>query len=103
MILLGNILIGIGQILHGLISIYTIIIIIGALISWVNPDPMNSIVRFIREATEPLLRPIRRHLPVVIGGRLDLSPLVLLLGLQFIDVALVQSLMEYALRLKLAA
>lgn len=101
MILLGNILLGIAQVLHGLIFLFTILIIIGALLSWVNPDPNNFIVRFLRDVTEPLLRPIRQKLPVVVlGGRLDLSPIVLLLLLQFIDMALVQSLFEYALRIK---
>ena len=58
---------------------YVWIIVARAIISWVSPDPFNPIVRFLYRATEPVLRPIRRRLPMTIG--LDLSPMVLILGI----------------------
>lgn len=55
------------------------IVIIAALISWVNPDPRNPIVRFLWGVTEPLFRPFRRLLPPSRTGGIDLSPLIVLL------------------------
>jgi YggT family protein len=66
------------------ISAYVWIIIARALISWVNPDPFNPIVRFLYRATEPVLRPIRHRMSTYAIG-LDLSPLVAILALQLVD------------------
>ena len=55
------------------------IVIIAALISWVNPDPRNPIVRFLYTVTEPMFRPIRRLIPPQRTGGIDLSPLVVIL------------------------
>ena len=55
------------------------IVIIAAVISWVNPDPRNPIVRFLWGVTEPLFRPFRRLLPPSRTGGIDLSPLFVLL------------------------
>lgn len=57
------------------------IVIIAALISWVNPDPRNPIVRFLWGVTEPLFRPFRRLLPPSRTGGIDLSPLFVLLAI----------------------
>jgi YggT family protein len=62
---------------------YTWIILIRVLLSWVNPDPYNPIVQFLIRATDPVLEPLRRLLPTVAG--LDLSPIVALLGLSFLQ------------------
>jgi YggT family protein len=70
------------------ITAYVWIIIARALISWVSPDPFNPIVRFLHRATEPVLRPIRRRMPMYQIG-LDLSPLVAILALQLVDWLLV--------------
>ena len=69
---------------HLAIQIYVWIIIIRALISWVSPDPFNPVVRFLYRATEPVLRPVRRNLPTYQIG-LDLSPLLVILGLEIVD------------------
>jgi YggT family protein len=55
------------------------IVIIAALVSWVNPDPRNPIVRFLWAVTEPLFRPFRRLLPPSRTGGIDLSPIFVLL------------------------
>ena len=75
---------------------YMWIIIIRALISWVNPDPWNPIVRFLYQVTEPVLRPIRRRLPI---AGIDLSPMVVILVIYFLQRFLVRVLAETAYRL----
>jgi len=65
-------------------SIYIIILVARAVISWVNPDPYNSIVRFLHRATDPVLYRIQRIIPLQFGG-IDFTPLVLLLGLSFVQ------------------
>lgn len=69
-------------------QIYFYIVIGRAIISWVNPDPYNPIVRFLHNATEPVLARIRRLLPVHFGG-IDLSPIILLVGLEVVRQLLV--------------
>lgn len=70
------------------VRLYTFVIIGAVLVSWVNADPWNPIVRFLRAATEPVFRWVRRVLPFVVIGGLDLSPLVVLLGLQAAQIFL---------------
>lgn len=100
MILLSNILAAIASILGGLIHVYTWIIIIAALITWVRPDPYNPIVRALRALTEPVLYMVRRKLPFVYSGGMDFSPILVILALQFINIALVKSLAEFAFSLR---
>lgn len=100
MFVLANILGAVAQILHYIISVYTWIIIIAAIISWVRPDPYNPIIRTLRALTEPLQWRVRKWLPFVYVNGLDLSPIVIILALQFIDYAAVQSLAELAVRLR---
>jgi len=89
----NNLFLMLGQLLHILLTVYLWIVIIGALISWVNPDPNNQIVRFLRSAVDPVFLWLRRRLPLIISG-LDLSPLVVIAGIIFLDIALVKSLVE---------
>jgi YggT family protein len=73
------------------------VIIARALISWVNPDPWNPIVQFLQRVTEPVLYPIRRRVGFAMG--IDLSPIIALLVIIFLQVALVQSLKDLAFRM----
>jgi YggT family protein len=68
-----------------LLDLYSYVIIAAALISWVSPDPRNPIVQFLHRVTEPVLAPVRRMLPPWKTGGLDLSPIIVLLAIQFID------------------
>jgi YggT family protein len=77
------------------LNIYMWLIIARALLSWVNPDPYNPIVRFLYNVTEPLLSWLRRRVPVVFGG-LDLSPLIVIAVIMFLRIFLVQTLHDYA-------
>jgi YggT family protein len=78
---------------------YFWIIIARALLSWVNPDPFNPIVRFLHRVTEPVLRPIRHRLPMM-GMGLDLSPMIVILAIYFLQAFLVESLRDLALSLR---
>jgi YggT family protein len=66
------------EFINWILFLYMWIVIIAALLSWIKPDPYNPIVRFFYNLTEPLLKKIRRLLPVSIAG-IDLSPLLLIL------------------------
>jgi YggT family protein len=98
MFVFGNLLDAIAAILDIVLSIYMWLVIITALLSWVNPDPYNPIVRFLHAVTEPVLRPIRRLIGYGIG--IDFSPMVVILGILFVKYFLVASLREMAIRLR---
>lgn len=100
MFILGNLLLAIAQILDIILNIYTWIIIIAALISWVNPDPYNPIVRFLYSVTEPVLRHVRRLFRLGFAG-IDISPLIVIFIIYFIRRFLITSLIEMALKMKL--
>jgi YggT family protein len=99
MFVIGNLIGAIAVVLDWVLTIYTWIIIGRAIISWVNPDPYNPIVRFLYNSTEPLLYRVRRALPFTAGG-IDFSPLIVLAGIIFLQAFLVRSLMELAVRLQ---
>jgi len=98
MFVLSYFLTALARVLDMVLTLYMWIIIIRALISWVNPDPFNPIVRFLYQITEPVLWRVRRVLPPLSG--LDLSPLVVILGIVFLQQFLVPVLYEMALRLR---
>lgn len=98
MFILGNLLMAIAKVLDTALSIYMWLIIIRALISWVNPDPYNPIVRFLVSVTEPVLYPIRKRIPLF--GGIDFSPLIAIFAIVFLQTFLVQSLIQIALRLR---
>lgn len=98
MFVFANFLEALAQILSIGLEIYFWILIIRALISWVTPDPYNPIVRFLYQATEPVLSRIRRVLPVM--GGIDFSPLVAILGIMFLKRFIVATLIDIAFRLK---
>jgi len=80
--ILRELVLAAAQVVDLLFSIYTFIVIGRAIISWVNPDPYNPIVRFLHNATDPVLYRIRRILPLQFSG-IDFSPIVLLIALSF--------------------
>ncbi len=92
---MGYFLIAVAKVLDLVLFIYMIFIIARAVLSWVSPDPYNPIVRFINNVTEPVLYYIRTRLPVVFGG-IDLSPIIVLLGIMFLRAFLVNSLLRMA-------
>ena len=99
MFVASNFVLTIARLLELVINIYIWVIIARALISWVSPDPYNPIVRFLYRVTEPVLRPVRHRMPSLAVG-LDLSPMVVILALYFIDWFVVTSLRDLALGLR---
>ena len=97
MFVMGNVLLGVATVLDYALWFYMWIVIARALISWVNPDPWNPIVQFLDRATEPVLSPIRRWIGLRMG--IDLSPIVAILAITFLQIAVVQSLKDLALRM----
>jgi YggT family protein len=98
MFALRHLIEALASILNLALTIYMWVIIARALLSWVNPDPYNPIVRFLYNITEPVLGWIRRRVPVVFGG-LDLAPLLVLLAIVFLQRFLVFTLVDLARRL----
>ncbi len=99
MFVLGNLILALAVILQYLITILTWVIIIRALISWVNPDPYNMIVQILHRITEPMLAPLRRLIPIGNIG-IDISPVIAILLLWFIRLFVVNSLLTLAVRLR---
>jgi YggT family protein len=101
MFVLGNVLIGLARALEMALQLYLFILIGRAIISWVNADPRNPIVRFLVMATEPPLRLIRRMLPASLRYfPLDIAFLVLLGIVIFAQYAVVQSLFDLGARFR---
>ena len=93
---LASVIIGIAKLFGLAINIYTMIVIVAALVSWVSPDPYNPIVRMLRTLTEPAFRFIRRFLPARLRMlRIDISPIILLLLLTIAE-AIVMRLFQMA-------
>ena len=99
MYVVGNFIAAIAVILGYAISILTWLIIIRALISWVNPDPCNIIVQILHKITEPILAPLRRIIPLYNIG-IDISPIIAILCLWFVKLFVVRTLAELAFRLR---
>ena len=97
MFVLSNFIDAVASIVSILLTIMYWLILIRALISWVNPDPFNPIVQFLMRVTEPILEPIRRllpHLPI------DISPIIAFFAIVFLQKFLVASLYDLAIRLQ---
>jgi YggT family protein len=98
MFVVANFVSALAGILDWVLTIYMWLIIARAVLSWVNPDPYNPVVRFLFNVTEPVLQALRRRLPLLFGG-LDLTPLVVLGVIFFLKWFVVASLQELAVRL----
>ncbi|MBW1606946.1 MAG: YggT family protein [Deltaproteobacteria bacterium] len=93
MFIIGNFLMAVAVILRYVLTFYMWIVIARAVLSWVNPDPYNPIVRFIHNVTEPVLYRIREKIPVNFGG-IDFSPIIVILGVIFLQNFVVNSLLR---------
>ncbi|HYL58018.1 MAG TPA: YggT family protein, partial [Candidatus Acidoferrales bacterium] len=88
-----NLIFFVARTLEGLLQLYFWIVIISAVLTWIEPNPYNPIVRFIYSITEPIFDWIREHLPVIFGG-IDFSPLVVILGISFLQQYLIPTLVQ---------
>lgn len=98
MFVFSNLITAVATILNWLLTALNWLIIIRALISWVNPDPYNPIVQFLYKTTEPILVPFRRLIPVYAIG-IDISPIFALIFVWFLKLFLVSTLFGIASRL----
>lgn len=95
MFVIANLLVAVAQVLDYILWAYLWIIIGRVIISWVNADPSNPIVRFLYSATEPVLERVRRRLPLYAGG-FDLSPIVVWIVVIFLQRFLIRSIYDLA-------
>jgi len=96
---IGYFLAATAKVLEIALELYMWIIIIRALLSWVNPDPHNPIVQFLCSVTEPVMHRVRQILPMS-GMGIDFSPIVVLLGIIFLQTFLVNTLARLAMQLQ---
>ena len=101
MFILANFIEALAAVVNMLLTLYMWIVIARAVISWVNPDPYNPIVRFLYSVTEPVLYRLRRALPLYAGG-IDFSPILVFVAILFLQRFLVQSLNDLAQSLRYA-
>ena len=97
MFVLANLLSALAQMLQMVFQVYTLILIVRVLVSWVNPDPFNPVMQFLTRVTDPVLEPLRRVIPAI--GPFDLSPIVALLLLQALNHFLVRTLWDFSVRM----
>jgi YggT family protein len=88
-----NLVIFIASVLSELLTVYFWIVIVATLLTWVNPDPYNPIVRFLYSVTEPVFDWLRERLPVVFGG-IDFSPLIVIFVIAFLQQYLIPTVVR---------
>lgn len=93
-VIFRQVTLAIAMVLDYLLTMYWWIVVIAVLLTWVNPDPYNPIVRFLRGVTEPVFYQIRRRLPFIVISGIDLSPIVVLLLIEVIRMVLVVPLRQ---------
>ena len=95
MFVLSNFVVALARIIDIVLTLYMWIIIGRALMSWVNADPYNQIVIFLYKVTEPVLRLVRRLIPFRNIG-IDLSPMIVILVIIFLQYFLVETIIQFA-------
>lgn len=100
MFVISNFLIAVAQVIEALLTLLYWLIIIRALLSWVNPDPFNPIVQFLHTVTEPILGPIRRMMPFTLRFGFDISAVVAIFAIIFLKSFLIGILFELSARLR---
>lgn len=100
MFVLSNLLVALARILDIVLTILYWLILIRAIISWVNPDPHNPIVQFLYKTTEPILYPIRKILPLGFRFGIDISPIIAFFIIIFLKSFLIRTLIDISTRLR---
>ena len=97
-IALSNLIAAVAQVLNMTLTVYMYIILARALVTWVNPDPYNPIVRFLFQITEPVLRQARRIMPR--SAMIDLSPMLVIIVIYFLQMFVIQTMLQYAIEIR---
>ncbi|NQT74920.1 MAG: YggT family protein [Candidatus Omnitrophica bacterium] len=100
MFVFSNLFAALATLLSVILTVLYWLILIRALISWVNPDPYNPIVKFLYKTTEPILYPIRKMIPLQMGVGIDISPIIAFLVIIFLRSFLVKTLLDISFRLR---
>ena len=98
-VLLRQLLLGIAYLLDELLWLYSIVLLVAIVASWLNADPRNPLVTFLRAVTDPVLYRVRRMMPFVVMGGFDLSPIVVFIGIKLLQIVVVGSLVDLAARI----
>jgi YggT family protein len=98
MFVLGNLLEALAAVINVVLNLLMLVIFVNALLSWVRPDPGNPIVQTLERISDLLCNPIRRLFPTIISG-IDLAPFIAMLALWLVQMFLVNSLRDVALRM----
>ncbi len=96
--LTSNFILAIARVLNTVVSAYTIVIVFRVILSWIQIPSLYPVAVIVYKLTEPLLKPIRKYVPPHKMGGLDISPMILLIALMFINTFVIRSLMQYAMR-----
>lgn len=102
MIIISNFLFAIAKILEMVLGFLLLLIIARAILSWVNPDPFNPIVRFLNSTTDPFMVPIRNKFPFLCPNGMDFTPLAVLFLIYFLKYFLVSTMFDYARAIKMS-
>ena len=100
MFILANLVQAVAAILDQVLRLYSLVVMVAVLITWFNPDPFNPIVSFLRSVTEPLFSWVRERLPFARVGMFDLSPMLVFIGIQLIQMVVIRSLFDLSMRLQ---
>lgn len=95
----GLLLLALVNILAMLINLFFYAILLRAILSWLGPRGYNPAIQIIQLVTEPLLASVRRWIPAI--GGIDLSPLLVIVGLQLINMVLIERLLIWGIMLAL--
>ena len=96
--LASNFILAIARVLNFIVSAYTIVILFRVILSWIQIPSLYPVTVIVYKLTEPLLKPIRKYVPPHKMGGLDISPMILLIALMFINNFVIRSLLQYAMR-----
>lgn len=96
MIAWNNLILFVISTLQEVLSLYSWIVLIAVLLTWIEPNPYNPIVRFLYSVTEPVFDFVREHIPVVFGG-IDLSPIIVFIAIRFVQQVVLTTLAQYLL------
>ena len=100
MFIFGHLFRAIAVILDKTLYLYSWVVLVAVLLTWVSPDPSSPLVRLLRSVTEPVFDWVRRHLPFAQVGMLDLAPMLVLFTIWFLRLFLVPSLFDLGYRLQ---
>jgi YggT family protein len=98
MFVLGNLLEALAAVINVVINLLMLVIFVNALLSWVRPDPSNPIVQTLERISDLVCNPIRRLFPTILSG-IDLAPFLAMLALWLVQMFLVNTLRDVALRM----